>query len=211
MAHSQSVNCSLDDIDLNALKDPAGIFDLIEVVGNGTYGQVYKVCSPWPSLRLGTARKYLSFPVCVRTDEFDHVMTCTSCGEGITLYCLAIGCSIQRLFNSFPLFLTFTSFSILCACVCKRACAVCFHFPSHHLRRAGSSRVAHPCSLSVPAVESRVKATATFVILVALQVGAAEGGERGWGQGARKVSQRHKWARTPHLLRPKLRPRMLWE
>ncbi|XP_074598882.1 serine/threonine-protein kinase msn isoform X8 [Brevipalpus obovatus] len=33
---------TLDDIDLNSLKDPAGIFDLIEVVGNGTYGQVYK-------------------------------------------------------------------------------------------------------------------------------------------------------------------------
>ena len=33
---------ALDDIDLAQLRDPAGIFDLIEVVGNGTYGQVYK-------------------------------------------------------------------------------------------------------------------------------------------------------------------------
>ncbi|KAI1287929.1 Traf2 and NCK-interacting protein kinase [Halotydeus destructor] len=33
---------SLDDIDLSALRDPAGVFELIEVVGNGTYGQVYK-------------------------------------------------------------------------------------------------------------------------------------------------------------------------
>ncbi|CAC5411946.1 TRAF2 and NCK-interacting protein kinase,Mitogen-activated protein kinase kinase kinase kinase 5,Germinal center kinase 1,Serine/threonine-protein kinase svkA,Serine/threonine-protein kinase mig-15,Mitogen-activated protein kinase kinase kinase kinase 4,Serine/threonine-protein kinase hippo,Serine/threonine-protein kinase pakB,Serine/threonine-protein kinase dst2,Serine/threonine-protein kinase 4 homolog B,STE20-like serine/threonine-protein kinase,Serine/threonine-protein kinase 10,Serine/threonine-protei len=37
-----SVNVSLDDIDLSSLRDPAGIFDLVEVVGNGTYGQVYK-------------------------------------------------------------------------------------------------------------------------------------------------------------------------
>lgn len=28
---------------INNLQDPAGIFELIEVVGNGTYGQVYKV------------------------------------------------------------------------------------------------------------------------------------------------------------------------
>eukprot|EP00118_Oscarella_pearsei_P013762 m.113505 g.113505 ORF g.113505 m.113505 type:complete len:866 (+) comp37460_c0_seq2:63-2660(+) len=33
---------SLDDIDLTALKDPTGIFELIECVGNGTYGQVHK-------------------------------------------------------------------------------------------------------------------------------------------------------------------------
>ncbi|XP_043933013.1 misshapen-like kinase 1 [Protopterus annectens] len=33
---------SLDDIDLSALRDPAGIFELVEVVGNGTYGQVHK-------------------------------------------------------------------------------------------------------------------------------------------------------------------------
>lgn len=29
---------------LFSFQDPAGIFELIEVVGNGTYGQVYKVC-----------------------------------------------------------------------------------------------------------------------------------------------------------------------
>ncbi|XP_034969174.1 nik-related protein kinase [Zootoca vivipara] len=33
---------SLDSIDLSALRDPAGIFELVQVVGNGTYGQVYK-------------------------------------------------------------------------------------------------------------------------------------------------------------------------
>ncbi|XP_075941218.1 mitogen-activated protein kinase kinase kinase kinase 4-like isoform X1 [Anarhichas minor] len=35
---------SLVDIDLASLRDPAGIFELVEVVGNGTYGQVYKRC-----------------------------------------------------------------------------------------------------------------------------------------------------------------------
>uniref|UniRef100_A0A8C2BPU0 non-specific serine/threonine protein kinase n=1 Tax=Cyprinus carpio TaxID=7962 RepID=A0A8C2BPU0_CYPCA len=33
---------SLSNIDLASLRDPAGIFELIEVVGTGTYGQVYK-------------------------------------------------------------------------------------------------------------------------------------------------------------------------
>ncbi|XP_067842317.1 mitogen-activated protein kinase kinase kinase kinase 4 isoform X3 [Heptranchias perlo] len=33
---------SLVEIDLSSLRDPAGIFELVEVVGNGTYGQVYK-------------------------------------------------------------------------------------------------------------------------------------------------------------------------
>ena len=28
---------------LSPYQDPAGYFDLVEVVGNGTYGQVYKV------------------------------------------------------------------------------------------------------------------------------------------------------------------------
>jgi hypothetical protein len=31
---------------LVSLQEPSGIFELIEVVGNGTYGQVYKVCCP---------------------------------------------------------------------------------------------------------------------------------------------------------------------
>ncbi|XP_068607624.1 TRAF2 and NCK-interacting protein kinase-like isoform X3 [Brachionichthys hirsutus] len=39
---SDSPARSLDEIDLSALKDPAGIFELVELVGNGTYGQVYK-------------------------------------------------------------------------------------------------------------------------------------------------------------------------
>ena len=42
MANGGGPQSALDDIDLASLKDPAGIFDLIEVVGNGTYGQVYK-------------------------------------------------------------------------------------------------------------------------------------------------------------------------
>uniref|UniRef100_A0AAY5KEA1 non-specific serine/threonine protein kinase n=1 Tax=Esox lucius TaxID=8010 RepID=A0AAY5KEA1_ESOLU len=40
-----STTRSLDNIDLSALRDPSGIFELVEVVGNGTYGQVYKVRS----------------------------------------------------------------------------------------------------------------------------------------------------------------------
>uniref|UniRef100_A0A1I8I9Z5 non-specific serine/threonine protein kinase n=1 Tax=Macrostomum lignano TaxID=282301 RepID=A0A1I8I9Z5_9PLAT len=33
---------SSDDLDLASLREPHGLFDLIEVVGHGTYGQVYK-------------------------------------------------------------------------------------------------------------------------------------------------------------------------
>ncbi|XP_026194833.1 TRAF2 and NCK interacting kinase a isoform X2 [Anabas testudineus] len=39
---SDSPARSLDEIDLSALRDPSGIFELVELVGNGTYGQVYK-------------------------------------------------------------------------------------------------------------------------------------------------------------------------
>ncbi|XP_059419656.1 TRAF2 and NCK-interacting protein kinase-like isoform X2 [Carassius carassius] len=39
---SDSPARSLHEIDLSALRDPAGIFELVELVGNGTYGQVYK-------------------------------------------------------------------------------------------------------------------------------------------------------------------------
>jgi len=33
----------LDEIDLSECKDPSGIFELVEQIGSGTYGQVYKV------------------------------------------------------------------------------------------------------------------------------------------------------------------------
>uniref|UniRef100_A0A3Q1HLA3 non-specific serine/threonine protein kinase n=1 Tax=Anabas testudineus TaxID=64144 RepID=A0A3Q1HLA3_ANATE len=58
---------SLVDIDLASLRDPAGIFELVEVVGNGTYGQVYKVGwrrRPWPDeeeeikLEINMLKKY---------------------------------------------------------------------------------------------------------------------------------------------------------
>lgn len=39
---SSQASSALDDIDLNSLSDPSGIFELVEVVGSGTYGQVYK-------------------------------------------------------------------------------------------------------------------------------------------------------------------------
>uniref|UniRef100_A0A8C9T4N6 non-specific serine/threonine protein kinase n=1 Tax=Scleropages formosus TaxID=113540 RepID=A0A8C9T4N6_SCLFO len=47
---------SLVDIDLSSLRDPAGIFELVEVVGNGTYGQVYKLTRPFPLPSLSIAR-----------------------------------------------------------------------------------------------------------------------------------------------------------
>lgn len=44
-------------------QDPAGIFELVEVVGNGTYGQVYKVST---HLVCVTCVSAYSFCACVR-------------------------------------------------------------------------------------------------------------------------------------------------
>ena len=35
-------NFQMDQSLFNFFQEPAGIFELVEVVGNGTYGQVYK-------------------------------------------------------------------------------------------------------------------------------------------------------------------------
>lgn len=59
----------VDDLDnhsfllITLLQDPAGIFELIEVVGNGTYGQVYKVscCYVLADLEIFVARVLLQF------------------------------------------------------------------------------------------------------------------------------------------------------
>jgi len=40
---------------VSLLQDPAGIFELVEVVGNGTYGQVYKVRYRWRAGERGLA------------------------------------------------------------------------------------------------------------------------------------------------------------
>lgn len=53
------------------LQDPAGIFELVEVVGNGTYGQVYKVgvgrrlCFPWhvETSCWGTRKRMINTPL----------------------------------------------------------------------------------------------------------------------------------------------------
>ena len=36
------MSSSLNDIDLSQLKDPTGVFERVEQIGSGTYGQVYK-------------------------------------------------------------------------------------------------------------------------------------------------------------------------
>ncbi|XP_062872406.1 traf2 and NCK-interacting protein kinase-like isoform X2 [Trichomycterus rosablanca] len=41
MANVSPTRC-LDKIDFSSLRDPTGIFDLVKMVGNGSYGQVYK-------------------------------------------------------------------------------------------------------------------------------------------------------------------------
>lgn len=50
-AAARRAHCSRRDAHRPALaQDPAGIFELVEVVGNGTYGQVYKVSVAPPLL-----------------------------------------------------------------------------------------------------------------------------------------------------------------
>ena len=36
------MSSSLNDVDLSQLKDPTGVFERVEQIGSGTYGQVYK-------------------------------------------------------------------------------------------------------------------------------------------------------------------------
>lgn len=58
--HSYLILFSVYEPSHPPLQDPAGIFELVEVVGNGTYGQVYKVSSStmlfYPSLFLFSLR-----------------------------------------------------------------------------------------------------------------------------------------------------------
>lgn len=44
------------------LQDPAGIFELVELVGNGTYGQVYKVryLHSWTVIHISPSAPYLT-------------------------------------------------------------------------------------------------------------------------------------------------------
>nr|XP_033802016.1 nik-related protein kinase isoform X2 [Geotrypetes seraphini] len=49
---------SLDNMDLASFREPAGIFELVEVVGNGTYGQVYKDEEEEIKLEINMLKKY---------------------------------------------------------------------------------------------------------------------------------------------------------
>ncbi|CAH2315043.1 mitogen-activated kinase kinase kinase kinase 4-like [Pelobates cultripes] len=69
---SMSTTKSLDYIDLGSLRDPAGIFELVEVVGNGTYGQVYKG-------RHVKTGQLAAIKVMNVTEEAEEILSCT-CG-----------------------------------------------------------------------------------------------------------------------------------
>lgn len=61
----------------SASQDPAGIFELVELVGNGTYGQVYKVRLP----------ELLCCHVCVCVCEASYYEKCTKTSYIFFIFC----------------------------------------------------------------------------------------------------------------------------
>ena len=104
MANAMGVGggSSLDDIDLAQLKDPAGIFDLMEVIGNGTYGQVYKGRHTKTGKLISKGVTIFWFKVSQSSQSFiPSVVFSLCCGEKIMNMFIFLGLTIDILsFNS---------------------------------------------------------------------------------------------------------------